>query len=54
MWFFKKKASEPVDLSWLGTDMHSHLLPGIDDGSQKHGNFFRADQSPGRPLGIKN
>lgn len=34
MWFFgKKKEESPIDLSWLGTDMHSHLLPGIDDGS---------------------
>jgi len=24
-----------LDLSWVGTDMHSHLIPGIDDGSQK-------------------
>jgi protein-tyrosine phosphatase len=30
---FKKKRSGGVDLSALGTDMHSHLLPGIDDGS---------------------
>jgi protein-tyrosine phosphatase len=30
--FFKKK-DIPVDLGWLHTDMHSHLLPGIDDGS---------------------
>ena len=32
--FFKKK--QPLfdgDLSILGTDMHSHLIPGIDDGS---------------------
>jgi protein-tyrosine phosphatase len=29
---FKKKTRTPVDLSGLGTDMHSHLLPGIDDG----------------------
>ena len=32
--FFKKK--QPVfsgDLSIIGTDMHAHLLPGIDDGS---------------------
>ena len=28
---FKKK-SEPADLSFIGTDMHSHLLPGLDDG----------------------
>jgi tyrosine-protein phosphatase YwqE len=30
--FFRKKAIN-VDLSWLHADMHSHLLPGIDDGS---------------------
>jgi tyrosine-protein phosphatase YwqE len=30
--FFKKRNSL-ADLSWLQTDMHSHLLPGIDDGS---------------------
>ena len=30
---FKKKKSEEVQFSQLGTDMHSHLLPGIDDGS---------------------
>lgn len=34
MLFFKKKDPiAPVNLSWLGTDLHSHLLPGIDDGS---------------------
>jgi len=33
MLFFRKKASTPIDLSWLKTDMHSHLIPGIDDGS---------------------
>lgn len=27
---FKKKQN--YDLSWLGADMHSHLIPGIDDG----------------------
>jgi protein-tyrosine phosphatase len=34
---FKKKKEEPIavpiDYSALGVDMHSHLLPGIDDGS---------------------
>ena len=30
--FFKKK-SQVTDISWLGVDIHSHLLPGIDDGS---------------------
>ncbi|MER3464159.1 MAG: hypothetical protein C4329_06840 [Chitinophagaceae bacterium] len=34
MLFFKKKHTEPsLDFSWLGADMHSHLIPGIDDGS---------------------
>lgn len=34
MWFFKKsKAETPLDLGPLVTDMHSHLVPGIDDGS---------------------
>lgn len=27
------KLSKPVDLSALKTDMHSHLIPGIDDGA---------------------
>lgn len=30
---FKKKSSSNIDYSAVGTDMHSHLLPGIDDGS---------------------
>lgn len=33
MFFFRKKESVSIDLSWLYTDMHSHLIPGIDDGS---------------------
>lgn len=33
LFFGKRKSQTPPDLSWLGTDMHSHLLPGIDDGS---------------------
>lgn len=33
MLFFKKKESKSLDLSWLQADMHSHLVPGIDDGS---------------------
>jgi tyrosine-protein phosphatase YwqE len=34
MFFFgKKKVTPSVDLSWLRADMHSHLIPGIDDGS---------------------
>ena len=35
---FKKKASQPPDLSGLVTDMHSHLVPGIDDGATDTGN----------------
>ncbi len=30
---FKKNKSQEVQFSQLGTDMHSHLLPGIDDGA---------------------
>ena len=30
----KKEVLEDLDLSWLGADMHSHLIPGIDDGSK--------------------
>lgn len=33
--FGKKEAMlEPIDLTVLGVDVHSHLIPGIDDGSQ--------------------
>ena len=31
---FSSKPNNPVDLSVLKTDMHSHLIPGIDDGSK--------------------
>ncbi len=34
MMFWHKKASTSVDLSWLVADMHSHLIPAIDDGAQ--------------------
>jgi protein-tyrosine phosphatase len=30
---FKKRSGGKVDFSALGADMHSHLLPGIDDGA---------------------
>lgn len=30
---FKKKTNQPPDLSGLVTDMHSHIIPGIDDGA---------------------
>ena len=29
----KETLVDPVDLSVLHTDLHSHLIPGIDDGS---------------------
>jgi protein-tyrosine phosphatase len=33
--FFKKKLpNEPFPFHLLGTDMHSHLIPGVDDGAQ--------------------
>jgi len=32
--FKSNKLKEPVNLSLIGTDMHSHLIPGIDDGSK--------------------
>jgi protein-tyrosine phosphatase len=31
--FGKKKPLDPIDLSRIAVDMHSHLIPGIDDGS---------------------
>jgi len=34
IFFGRKKKVERPDLSWLGADMHSHLLPGIDDGAR--------------------
>jgi protein-tyrosine phosphatase len=34
MFFSRKKSSEPDTMAWLHTDMHSHLVPGIDDGAQ--------------------
>jgi protein-tyrosine phosphatase len=32
--FKSNKLKKPVDLSLLGADMHSHLIPGIDDGAE--------------------
>ena len=32
--FKKKEPLVPVDLSFLGTDIHSHLIPYIDDGAK--------------------
>lgn len=33
MFTFLNNAKNHTDLDWLGADIHSHLLPGIDDGS---------------------
>ncbi|SEJ09173.1 Tyrosine-protein phosphatase YwqE [Cyclobacterium xiamenense] len=30
----KSPENQALDLSWLHADMHSHLIPGIDDGAQ--------------------
>ncbi len=32
--FFQKKNNAPADFSYLKVDMHSHLIPGIDDGAK--------------------
>lgn len=32
--FFKKKSNTEIDFSFLHTDMHSHLIAGIDDGAK--------------------
>jgi protein-tyrosine phosphatase len=32
---FKRRSSAKIDYSTVGTDMHSHLLPGIDDGARE-------------------
>ena len=34
-WFSKKKEEDyaPLDFSILKTDIHSHFIPGIDDGA---------------------
>ncbi|MFL5774571.1 MAG: CpsB/CapC family capsule biosynthesis tyrosine phosphatase [Flavisolibacter sp.] len=34
MLFGKKKNHETPDFSWIHTDMHSHMIPAIDDGAQ--------------------
>ena len=31
-WLFKKKENKEFSLSHIGTDLHSHMIPGIDDG----------------------
>ncbi|UCS94441.1 capsular biosynthesis protein [Echinicola marina] len=31
---FKNKKMEPLSLDWMAVDMHSHLIPGIDDGAK--------------------
>jgi protein-tyrosine phosphatase len=34
MFSFFQKENKVSDIEWLGVDIHSHLLPGIDDGAQ--------------------
>ena len=34
MFFFKKKNIPSLNLGWLRADMHSHLIPGVDDGAK--------------------
>ncbi|GGH14503.1 tyrosine-protein phosphatase [Pedobacter zeae] len=38
--FFNKK-NKVTDISWLGVDIHSHILPSIDDGSPDVGTSVR-------------
>ena len=33
--FSHKEKLPPIDLGLVNTDIHSHLIPGIDDGAQK-------------------
>jgi len=33
--FRKAEKIEPIDLGLIGVDMHSHFIPGIDDGAKK-------------------
>jgi len=35
MFNFFKKSKTVSDISWLGIDIHSHILPGIDDGAKE-------------------
>lgn len=32
--FKSSKKAEPLSLEWMEVDMHSHLIPGIDDGAK--------------------
>ncbi len=49
---FKKRSSSAVDFSAVGTDMHSHLLPGIDDGATDTGQSLELIQGL-QDLGFK-
>jgi len=35
MFSFFKKRNLITDITWLGVDIHSHILPGIDDGAKE-------------------
>lgn len=50
---FKRKPSPSIDLSAIGTDMHNHLLPGIDDGSPDVATSFQLIKGL-QELGLNN
>jgi protein-tyrosine phosphatase len=33
-WLFDRKTNKEIDISRIGMDIHSHLIPGVDDGVQ--------------------
>jgi protein-tyrosine phosphatase len=39
--FGKKETAQPFDFGLLGADMHSHFIPGIDDGAQNMSESLR-------------
>ena len=41
-WFKKKQVKlDPIDFSNIKVDIHSHLIPGIDDGAKSKGDFLK-------------
>lgn len=32
-WLFGNTTKREADIEWLHTDIHSHVIPGIDDGA---------------------
>ena len=43
--FHSYKLKHPVDMSLISTDMHSHLIPGIDDGAETIGDSLELIRS---------